>query len=336
MTSSQRAGVRDGASVSVVIPAYNAQRSIGAAISSACGQSRRPAEILVVDDGSTDATAAIAGAYPEPVRLLRRENGGVSSARNTALEQVAGDFVALLDADDQLLPNHLERCLETWRRKAEELGHERVIVTSNAYRLTTWGLTDSTVLPRNFPKPEFQRERILQANFVSNFAVYPRKLHDDIGFYDPALSHGEDLDLWVRAIFSGWQIVQQAQPHAIYRMGTTNMSADLKNMSSAELVILRKTLQGFGAELTAAEKSYLETRLSMRTPRELVAEANELIRSAEWSEAEGRLRAATAVLPWDRNLWARSVLARYRLSRPILSLLLRASDQKLGRISTGN
>lgn len=95
--------------VSILTPAYNAERFIAEAIGSACAQTYRNWELLVVDDGSTDGTSAVVAHHTDPrVRLFHKPNGGEASARNFALDRIAGEFVAFLDADDVFLPNHLE------------------------------------------------------------------------------------------------------------------------------------------------------------------------------------------------------------------------------------
>jgi hypothetical protein len=101
-----------------MMPAYNAADYIGLAIESALAQRLADWELIVVDDGSTDATAEIAARYPDPrIRLLRQTNAGESAARNQAVEAMRGRYVAFLDADDLFHPDHLERTaafLEAW------------------------------------------------------------------------------------------------------------------------------------------------------------------------------------------------------------------------------
>ena len=98
--------------VSIVTPAYNAERFVGAAIESVRAQTHPDLEMLVVDDVSTDATAAVVerhAAEDARVRLLRRAaNGGPAASRNTALEAAAGRWIAFLDSDDAWLPDKLE------------------------------------------------------------------------------------------------------------------------------------------------------------------------------------------------------------------------------------
>ena len=88
-----------------LIPAFNAADTIEEAIRSILSQTVRPRQIIVVDDGSTDETANLAGALSDMVRVIRQENGGVGSATTTGLAAVDTPFVATLDADDLWLPN---------------------------------------------------------------------------------------------------------------------------------------------------------------------------------------------------------------------------------------
>jgi glycosyltransferase involved in cell wall biosynthesis len=94
--------------VSVVIPVYNAERFLAEAIAGALKQTRPPAEIVVVDDGSTDRSADVAVSFPG-VRVIRQANTGPAAARNAGVAAARGDCVAFLDADDVWLPTKLER-----------------------------------------------------------------------------------------------------------------------------------------------------------------------------------------------------------------------------------
>src|SRR5438093_1507619 len=91
-----------GALVSIVIPCYKQARFLADAIESALAQTYRTIEIVVVNDGSPDETAAVAARYP-PVRYIEQDNAGLAAARNTGLANSCGEFVVFLDADDRLL-----------------------------------------------------------------------------------------------------------------------------------------------------------------------------------------------------------------------------------------
>lgn len=96
------------ARVSVVIPAFNAARYLSAAIGSVFAQTIPVAEIVVVDDGSQDATASVASSFPG-VRVVAQRHRGIAATRNRGIEAASGDWIAFLDADDLWFPDKLER-----------------------------------------------------------------------------------------------------------------------------------------------------------------------------------------------------------------------------------
>lgn len=105
--------------ISVIVPVYNGAATVDRALDSVATQSYPPAEIIVVDDGSTDATAEIVERHAGPLQLLRQHNQGVSVARNRGAAEAKGDWLAFLDADDVYLPDRLK-----WHADwiAEDLG----------------------------------------------------------------------------------------------------------------------------------------------------------------------------------------------------------------------
>ncbi len=107
--------------VSIVITTHNAGRYLPETLDSALAQTHRPIEIIVVDDGSTDDTAARVEPYLSSIKFKRQEHGGLAAARNAGLEMAGGDYIALLDADDLWLPEKLAVQLEI-ARKAPESG----------------------------------------------------------------------------------------------------------------------------------------------------------------------------------------------------------------------
>lgn len=95
--------------IAVVIPTYNREAFVSQAINSVLGQTRPPAQIVVVDDGSTDSTSRVLAAYGNRIRILRQPNAGKAAALNTALATLESDYVLILDDDDVALPDALER-----------------------------------------------------------------------------------------------------------------------------------------------------------------------------------------------------------------------------------
>jgi glycosyltransferase involved in cell wall biosynthesis len=95
--------------ITAIIPVHNGERHLAEAIQSVLAQTLPPGEIIVVDDGSTDASAAIAQSFGAPVRVLAQPNLGPAAARNLGLAHATGDLLAFLDADDLWTPNKLAR-----------------------------------------------------------------------------------------------------------------------------------------------------------------------------------------------------------------------------------
>ncbi|HYZ79486.1 MAG TPA: glycosyltransferase family A protein [Gaiellaceae bacterium] len=105
--------------ITTIIGAYNAGRYLGEAIESVLAQTHPRLELIVVDDGSTDATGRIAESYGDPVRCIRQENGGMAAARNRAIPEARGDYLAFLDADDRFPPDKLRSQLAVFEAQPE-------------------------------------------------------------------------------------------------------------------------------------------------------------------------------------------------------------------------
>ncbi|HTA96327.1 MAG TPA: glycosyltransferase family A protein [Solirubrobacteraceae bacterium] len=106
-------------SVGVVIPAFNAERFLGQALDSVLSQTHPVADILVIDDGSSDGTSALATNHSPRVRVERQDNAGIGAARNRGSEMVHGDVLAFLDADDLLTPSSIGCRVELLRQRPE-------------------------------------------------------------------------------------------------------------------------------------------------------------------------------------------------------------------------
>ena len=98
------------------MPAYNSAAFIRRAIESVWAQTHLPLELIVVDDGSSDDTAAVAAAVDPRTKVVRQPNGGPGAARNRGVKESSGDWIAFLDADDAWRPNKLERQLPHMQR----------------------------------------------------------------------------------------------------------------------------------------------------------------------------------------------------------------------------
>ena len=106
-------------SVSVILPVYNGEKYLAEAIESALGQTERPLEVIVIDDGSTDGSGRIATRFESEIRYIRQEKSGVGEARNRGVKHSRGEYLAFLDADDIWLQNKLALQMNAFRKEPE-------------------------------------------------------------------------------------------------------------------------------------------------------------------------------------------------------------------------
>jgi glycosyltransferase involved in cell wall biosynthesis len=178
--------------VSVVIPAYNRAGEIGRAIDSAFNQTYRPIEVVVVDDGSIDNTAAVVAGYPE-VRYYRQENQGASRARNRGVELARGEYIAFLDSDDLWVKNKLELQMElALHLHAPVLGARKKYVTGAA------GINpDALVKANGYHFLTFKRQ-LKRTWIVPSTVVVRKDYFQRFSGFDPRLKIAEDWDLWLK------------------------------------------------------------------------------------------------------------------------------------------
>jgi glycosyltransferase involved in cell wall biosynthesis len=244
--------------VAVVIPCFGYAHLLGEAIESVLGQLSPPGDVLVVDDGSPDDTAAVAGRYAEQgVRYLRRPNGGPAAARNTGAQECAGEYVVFLDADDLLDPRYLARTCEAIGGAGPDVGY---VYTQCRY----FGARKGT---SHFP--DWDLDRLVRWNFVHASALIRLDLVRTHPF-DEGLRLGiEDWDFYLSLAEDGVRGVLVDEPLLWYRKHDGGSRGDtLEHDRSAEREfrkVLRKhwRLHGVGGALRV-EGYYLKRRLRRR------------------------------------------------------------------------
>jgi glycosyltransferase involved in cell wall biosynthesis len=187
--------------VSAIVPVYNGERFLRAAFDSALAQTLQNIEIIVIDDGSTDSSGAIADEYaarhPGRFVVIHQANGGLVIARNAGLAVARGRYVALLDADDVWLPHHLAACVDVLEKRADVgLVHANIerINIDGSKRLAVkrfWKIDD----PDAFATVYLRREHVSCSTVVLRRDVLDRVGHFDVAFNRIGC---EDRDLWLR------------------------------------------------------------------------------------------------------------------------------------------
>ena len=226
-----------GSLFSIAMPAYNASATIAQAIGSVLAQTISDWELVVVDDGSTDATASIVASYAERdprIRLVRQDNAGTATARNTGWQHARGAFIVRFDADDILLPSYLE---EFDRFIGEHPG--RQIYACNAWRVRDDG---SRVLFHRSPRfsrvVELTIEDMLQESQIFTAAVSPREFLEAEGGYRRGV-FVEEYDFWLRAMARGARHLYNPEPLVLYRESASQMTADVIRVYESQIWVLR-------------------------------------------------------------------------------------------------
>jgi glycosyltransferase involved in cell wall biosynthesis len=199
-----------GPLVSVVMPVYQGERYLAEALDSALAQGYEPLEIIVVDDGSTDASAAITRA--RPVRYVRLEHQGLARARNAGIKAARGEIVAFLDADDVWLPGGLEARVS---RLLGEPGLGYVLSRMEVF------------FEPGTERPSWIRQRVLSApqhGFFQTFVGH-RGVFDEVGLFDPAFEPSDDIDWFARAKDAGVASFELPQVCARYRVHDESLTS---------------------------------------------------------------------------------------------------------------
>ncbi|MDO9161213.1 MAG: glycosyltransferase family A protein [Methylococcaceae bacterium] len=191
--------------ISVVIPTYNRCDFLRRALLSVVAQTLQPTEIIVVDDGSSDSTAVmIRDEFPE-IKYYRQENYGVSSARNLGIQHAIGDWIALLDSDDEWLPEKLAmQTAALFAAPESKICHTEEQWIRNGVRVNP---------AKQYIKPGgwiFKECLPLCAISPSTVMIH-RSVFDDVGLFDTDLPACEDYDLWLR-ITTKYPVLLVAEP----------------------------------------------------------------------------------------------------------------------------
>jgi glycosyltransferase involved in cell wall biosynthesis len=199
------------ARVSVIIPAYNAEACLARCVGSALSQEPRPQEVIVINDGSTDATGEAARAFGDRVVYLEQGNAGQGAARNAGLEVARGRFVAFLDADDYWLPGFLSTCLEFLSE------HPEAVAVNTAYIVRRWGREQvGPACVRGSDRPPAEGEVLgsffdfwaEQDHVRTGTVVIRRSVIEQAGHQCADLRISQDLEYWgYIATFGPWGFV---------------------------------------------------------------------------------------------------------------------------------
>lgn len=199
--------------ITIGITSYNYEKYLPEAIESALDQTV-PCEIIVCDDGSTDRSLEIAKSYEPKIKVISQVNKGLSSARNTIIMNMTGDYFLPLDADDTLKEN----CVEKIEEAIKDF-HPDVIAPS----FKTFGIHNQEVILGAIPS----LEEFKVANRIGYFSAIKKSVLQEVGGYNPKMIWGyEDWDLWIDIFKRGHSLALLAEPLILYRTKEESMLAN--------------------------------------------------------------------------------------------------------------
>ncbi|QPF73708.1 glycosyltransferase [Roseateles sp. DAIF2] len=232
------------ATISVVIPCYNAAPYIGATLRSVFAQQWPTLEVLVVDDGSQDGSAELVEREFPQVRVLRQRNQGVAVARNTGIRAASGRWIAFVDADDIWLPGKLQAqwdllqanpgarisytAWQVWDSSTAEPGADYIAALQARADEARWQGASGWIYHR----------LLLECSVWTSTVLAERSLFDEIGLFDAELKLGEDYDLWLR-VSRVSPILRVPRPLALYRTHAQGITKRPHDTNYQALVISR-------------------------------------------------------------------------------------------------
>lgn len=233
--------------VSVVIPCFRQAHFLADAIESVLEQTYPAVEVIVINDGSPDDTAAVASRYF--VHCVEQTNRGLAAARNAGLERCHGEFVVFLDADDRLMPGALS--INSSRLAADPA----LAFVAGASRYIARDGTPLMTNPQRVPSSANVYMELLRRNRIRmpGMVMFRRKVFDDIGGFDRTVDACADYDVYLR-VSRLFPVAFHDELVAEYRRHEANMSLDPALMLRQLSAVMRKQRRyvGDSAELTAA------------------------------------------------------------------------------------
>ena len=238
--------------ISVIVPAYNVERTILETVESVQQQTFSDFELIVINDGSTDRTLKLLNTVKDPrLKVFSYTNGGLPTARNRGISHATGEFLAFLDADDLWTPDKLELQLAALQQHPE---------AGVAYSWTYF----------KFDKEEYSYADnstffegnvyadLLIRNFLHNGSnpLIRKEAIESVGLFDPTLKSCEDWDYYLR-LAAIWSFVLVPKPQIIYRQSSSSMTSKIDVMEKYLLIVINRAFSTAPLELQFLKKKSL-------------------------------------------------------------------------------
>lgn len=240
--------------ISVIVPAYNAERTILETIASVQQQTFSDFELIVINDGSNDRTLELLATVEDPrLKVFSYNNGGLPVARNRGIAQATGKFITFIDADDLWTPDKLELQLAALQQ------HPNAgVAYSWTYNMGEKGDFFHPGKSVSFEGNVYPK--LLLANFIasgSNVLVRKQAI-ESVGEFDPTLKSCEDWDFYLR-LAARWSFVVVPKPQILYRQSAGAMSSKVEVMEKYQLLVLERAFHSVSPELQCLKNQCLAT-----------------------------------------------------------------------------
>lgn len=228
---------------SLVMPAYNSEKTIAESIDTVLAQTHSDWELVVVNDGSVDMTPDIVQEYASRdsrIRLFTQDNAGTAAANNFGISQTEGEYITIFPSDDWLLPNYLS---EFQNEIESNFGYD--IYTANGWFKYESG-REAKIIPENTFGKEPSFVDLIRVCPCSLGTMVKRGIHEKVGWYRKE-RYTEDYDFWLRAAQMGFKYYFFDEPLVKVRISQTQKSANVLAIHDSDLLIFKELLDKSGS-----------------------------------------------------------------------------------------
>jgi glycosyltransferase involved in cell wall biosynthesis len=300
---------RSAPRVSVIIPAFNVAPYINKTLDSVFSQSFDDFEVILVNDGSEDTSELERNITPyrDSIVYIKQENGGVSAARNIAIEIAKGDLLAFLDGDDEWLPGYLEEQVKFIDERGLDMAY------CDAFLLQAppgVGATYMDISPSDGPVTPVSLI-LATCNVITSGTIVLKKSLREVGLFDVRMRSHQDFDLWFRLAKHGARIDFQKKPLVKYRFRVDGISGDnvkraRRNVSAFEWLARKYDLSKVEHEAVTDQLAEARAFLNLEIAKSLIVSreydrARSYVKVANNFFNSTKLRAITVALrisPW--------------------------------------
>ncbi len=306
--------------ISIIIPAYNAEHTIIETIQSVQKQTLSDFELIIINDGSTDQTLNLLNNIQDSrLKVFSYENGGVSVARNHGISQAKGEFIAFLDADDLWTPDKLELQLAALQQNPEA-----GVAYSWIYNMGEKGEFFQVGHQVSFEGNVLAK--LLIGNFLANGSnpLIRKQAIESVGKFDSTLTYGEDWEFYLRLAVH-WSFVVVPKPQILYRQSSSAATTKVEVMEERLLLLTEKLFQSAPQELQYIKNQSLATTYQYLTGMYL-ARVNDI----------SQVKQASQQLMMAIRLYPKILLDRITLRYIIKCLIMQLISPKLAKYFTNS